>query len=66
MTDKPRGKWTRSPGHAKLKPADVRWIRKMYKPRDPKYGQAAMAERFGVTRMTISGVLARKTWRNVR
>lgn len=49
-------------GQAKLTEADVRFIRSTVATGVP---QARMVERFGVSPMTVSQVVTRKTWRHV-
>jgi hypothetical protein len=47
---------------AKLTIAKVRYIRKNYRPRHEKFGQKALAEKFGVSTRTISLVVRREVW----
>jgi hypothetical protein len=56
----------RKSGEVKLRPADVRRIRKRYRPRDPEHGQAPIARDYGVTKMAISLLLSGKTWSSIR
>jgi hypothetical protein len=56
----------RKPTNATLTPAKVRWIRRVYRPRDRKWGQPALAKKLGVTQMAISHVLSGKTWAGVK
>jgi hypothetical protein len=49
-------------GKARLTEADVEFIRRKYKFRDKKFGQAALGNRFNVDRTTISDVINGRTW----
>lgn len=60
--NKPKG--TKN-GRAVLTEEDVRFIRRMYKPRDRVYGEKAFAKRYGVSTMTIHQVTSRKMWTHV-
>lgn len=58
-----RGRDNRSP-RRKLTDEQVRYIRDCYKPYDSRYGIAALALQFGVSRRVIDGVLRGETYRN--
>lgn len=47
---------------ATLNAKQVAYIRRVYSPRCPTYGQAALARRFGVNQSTISRLLSGGTW----
>lgn len=51
---------------AKLSDEDVRFIRRMYQPHHPAYSGKALAQRFGVSRSTISTVVSRKYWNHLQ
>lgn len=49
---------------AKLTRERARFIKDHYKPRDPEFGQCAMARRFGVCQHAVYDVLRGATWRD--
>ena len=51
---------------SKFTNAKVQEIRKIYKPRDKKFGQAALAKKYGVHRDTIQNIVNHKTYKNVK
>jgi len=55
---------TESP-RSKLTEDDVKYIRKVYKPRDRKFGAVALAKTFGVNRYTIYNIISGKSYINI-
>ncbi len=55
---------TESP-KSKLTENDVRYIRKIYRPHDRKFGAIALAKKFSVSRYTIYSIISGKTYKNV-
>lgn len=51
---------------AKLTASKVRYIREFYKRRDPVWGGAALARKFGVTSSLISYIVGGKIWKAVK
>lgn len=49
----------------KLTESDVKYIRKMYKKRDKRFGAVPLSKKFGVDRTTIFDIVNLKTWREV-
>ena len=49
----------------KLTENDVKYIRLVYKKRDPEYGAAGLAKLFGVDRTTIHDIVRNKTWKGI-
>lgn len=54
-----------SHGMAVLTEEDVRYIRRVYTPRHPKYGGAVLAEKFGIEKGTVVRIIAKKTWKHI-
>lgn len=54
-----------SNNYAKLTNVIIKKIRSEYVPRDPQFGQHAMARRYGIDQGRISSILARKIWKHV-
>lgn len=50
---------------AKLTPDKVKQARKLWRPGKRGYGIKSLANRFGVSKSTMSGILKRKTWKHV-
>ena len=50
---------------SKFNEEQVRYIRKVYKPYDKKFGQRALAKKFGVSQPAIRAILNHKTYKNV-
>lgn len=53
-------------GRAKLTSSNIRTIRQLHKPRDPKHGLAGLARRFGVRFQAIQSVVNGRTWSHVK
>lgn len=51
---------------AKLTAEDVRYIRRVYVPRHPKFGATALAKKFNVCIQRICDVVRYRTYKNVR
>ena len=51
--------------NAKLTSKDVYFCRRVYKPRDKKFGVNALAQKFGVTPTAMSKIIRGKTYKNV-
>jgi len=49
--------------NCKLTEKDVKWIRKNYIPKSKIFGQIALSEKYGVTRLTISRIINNKNWK---
>ena len=56
------GPYGETNGRSKLTEDDVRYIRKNYIPRDPKYGMNGLAEKFSVHKNTIYDIIHNKKW----
>lgn len=52
-------------GLAKLTEKDVVYIREKYIRKDKKYGQRALAKKFGVTSWTINQIVQHKSWQYI-
>lgn len=52
-------------GRALLTAEQVLWIRNVYIPRDKEFGQKALAEKFNVSKATISHIITRRTWTEI-
>lgn len=50
--------------NAKLKQADVDYIRKVFVPRNKRYGINALSQKFNVERHTISKIIHNRTYKN--
>lgn len=50
--------------HAKLTWADVREIRRLYRPRDREFGAHVLARKFGVEPEAVRRLLRGETWKN--
>jgi len=50
---------------AKLRTRDVRWVRKVHKKYDRKYGAVALGKKLGVSKTVIRGIAAGKMWRHI-
>lgn len=51
---------------SKLDAETVQYIRTNYKPRDPVYGAAVMARRYGVVKSLVAMVVRREIWAHVK
>lgn len=60
--NKPQGE---SNGRAKLTEDNVRYIRRNYKFRDPKFGQKALSEKFKVCVLTIQKAIDGRFWSHI-
>ena len=49
--------------NCKLTEKDVKWIRKNYIPKSKIFGQIALSEKYGVTKLTISRIINNKNWK---
>ena len=49
----------------RLTPKDVLWIRENYKPRHKVYGAKFLAERFKVSKQSISDIICRRKWSHI-
>ena len=52
--------------NAKFNAEEIKEIREIYKPRDKKFGQAALAKKYGVHHDTIQKIVNHKTYKNVK
>lgn len=52
-------------GRAKLTEAEVKFIRTNYLFRHPKWGQTALAKRYGVCVVTIQDIVHNRSWRHL-
>lgn len=50
---------------SKLTDEQVRYIRRVYIPRHPEFGQLALARRFNVSSSTIYEIISRKTYKDI-
>ena len=50
---------------SKLTPDEVRYVRKVFIPRQPKYSATALAEQFGTSVAAMAKIVKRQTYKNV-
>jgi hypothetical protein len=53
-------------GNARLTEQQVRWIRRVYRPWDERFGLVALARKLHVHRLAVCNIVHRKTWRHVK
>lgn len=65
---KQKGRYAHGNGcgaRVRLTPANVRYIKRHYKPRHPKYSLPALGHRFGVHTGTVGAIVRGKNWKEI-